>query len=179
MTDRLRTSAVQREVRVCDSRPKSASFADNVAVTTQTPTTHTHTRRRTVTAVIVAGAVLAGVAAATLTVLSSSLLGGYSCSWFGGRALASNGKFVSERVPDASRFEVATYDCDSGSPAHLEFSTQSSPAEARDLLLAHPECRIDDRDEDDGELLICQNGSRVLTIFLGESDGRTRGELYI
>lgn len=134
---------------------------------------------RTVTAVIMAVTVLAGAAAATVTVLSFNLFGGYSCTWFGERALASHEEFMSERVPDASRFEVATYDCDSGAPAHLEFSTRSSPAEARDLLLAHPECRIDERDEEDGELVICQNGSHRLTIFLGESDKRTRGELYI
>jgi uncharacterized protein YodC (DUF2158 family) len=155
------------------------SVADNVTVTEQTPMTRPQTRRRTATAVIVAVAVLAAVAAVTVTVLSSSLLGGYSCSWFGERALASHEEFVSEWVPDASRFEVATYDCDSGGLAHLEFSTQSSPAEARDLLLAHPECRIDERDEEDGELVICQNGGQRLTIFLGESDERTRGELYI
>lgn len=135
------------------------------------------TRRRAVTAVIVAAAVLA--AGAAVTVLSFSLLGGYSCSWLGERALASQDEFVSERVPNASGFEVATYDCDSGGPAHLEFSTQSSLAQARDLFLAHSECRIDERDEDDGELVTCQTGAQRLTIFLEESDERTRGELYI
>lgn len=153
------------------------SVADNVTVTEQTPIARPQIRRRTVTAVIVAGTVLA--AGAAVTVLSFSLLGGYSCSWFGERALASHEEFVSERVPDASKFEVATYDCDSGGPAHLEFSTQSSLAEARDLFSAQPECRIDERDDDDGELVICQTGAQRLTIFLEESDERTRGELYI
>lgn len=123
---------------------------------------------------------LAATATLTVMVLSRSLLGGPSCSWSGERALASHEEFVSERIPDAHGFEVATYDCDSGGRAFLNFTIPTSSAQARDLLLVNPDCRVDTGEDDsDGALLSCWRDGQLISIYLSTSNGRTRGELYL
>lgn len=160
-------------------RPDAAVDTENVTVTPPHQKPRSRTIRRLVIAMIAGAAVLGVAAALTVTVLSMSPLGVPSCSWFGERALASQEEFVSERLPDAHGFEVATYDCDSGGRAFLDFTVPISSAQAGDLFLADSQCRVAEEDDDDGELLSCWRDDKLVTIYLSSSDGRTRGELYV
>ncbi len=82
----------------------------------------------------------------------------YSCSRSGQRSLGSSEQFVRAHLPDASGFEVWTYDCDSGGPAFLGFKTSAAPAATRDALLTDRSCRQVDLEGDEGEYVDCALG---------------------
>ena len=103
----------------------------------------------------------------------------YSCSRSGQRALVSGEQFVRELVPDASGFEVRTYDCDSGGPAFLEFTSSLAPEAVRDALLADRTCRRVDHEYEEGEYVECGTGRHSRFLVLDRSTTGTEAEYYI
>lgn len=127
-------------------------------------------------AMLLAGG-LAVVAAAVMFLSNPS--GSYACTWRGQRALAAQEGFVRGYLGDASDFEVATYDCEDGSPAFLGFTTGLDPAAARTALLADPNCRIGP-DQVDGRGVVCGTGPKVVYLFFDtNSKNTTSGALSL
>ena len=131
-------------------------------------------------AVLVVAMLLAGLF--LIVVLLSRFLSNpfleYACSNRGQRALASQEGTVRAHLPDASDFEVATYDCEYGGPAHLAFSTDLEPTTARNVVLTDPAC-LPYRGGTVGDTaVVCGSGSKVTYWFFDTaSDGTTSGSL--
>jgi hypothetical protein len=103
----------------------------------------------------------------------------YSCSRSGQRNLQqSQEEFVRTHFSDATGVDVKTYDCDSGGPAVLVFSTKRAPAAARDTLLVDTGCEIRNP-EPSSENVECQSGSDSVWISLSATDDGTAGELTV
>lgn len=103
----------------------------------------------------------------------------YSCSRAGQRTLESEERFARAHLPDAREFEVTTYDCDSGGPAFLSFTSTLAPSAARDALLTDRSCRHVKHDPDDGERVDCGTGRQTRYLFLGRATTGTAADLYI
>lgn len=107
-----------------------------------------------------------------------SLFQSNSCSPIGQQQLAAQEGFVRQHLPQASDFDVATYDCDSGDIAHLGFITELTPVGARDAFLSDSACTAAETSEPDAAAANCRSASATMEIYFDRAlDGRTNGYL--
>lgn len=96
-----------------------------------------------------------------------------TCAPAGQRKLAAQAKVVRDRLPDATDFEVQTYDCDCGGSAFLSFRSGMAPAAARAAFLSDPRCQPTN---DVDAAVLCDTGSKPYYLSFG-SGPTTAGSL--
>lgn len=105
----------------------------------------------------------------------------YSCTSRGKAAFDSARGFVSENLPNATNFEVVTYDCEDGGPAALHWISSDSQTTVEKMLVSEAECNrlIEPNDPGVGYFL-CANGRYfyVINISRGAGEG-VKGELDV
>ena len=127
-------------------------------------------------AVLLGGAAL--VVLAVVGFLSNPSLS-YACTWPGQHTLAGRSAFVRSHLPDAGQFEVATYDCEDGDEAHLDFVAAETPADARNSFLTDSSCSAPRTPDEPGTILVSCTSTKVHVFLSQGPDGSTRGELHL
>jgi hypothetical protein len=136
------------------------------------------TARIAITIGLVSTAILAAAVGSLWLYLSNPGLN-YSCTPWGERGLEKRTESVRTYVANAADATVETYDCDSGSPAFISFTTPQSPAATANSILTNPACRIDSLYEEQGARGIsCGSGREKVAFWLEPSDTETSGSLY-
>lgn len=151
--------------------------AEGSAVVSSRPKSHPVLRATALgLGVLVGGAMVAVLAIAGF--LSNPSLS-YACTWPGQHTLAGRSAFVRSHLPDAGQFEVATYDCEDGDEAHLDFVTAETPADARDAFLTDSFCSAPRTPDEPGTILVTCTATKVHLFLSQGQDGDTRGELHL
>lgn len=124
-------------------------------------------------AVAVVVLVVAGVA----VVLGSNAI---SCASPSLEALKAQEAFVLTHVVDARDVESGTADCDDNGDGYVNFTTDLTPAGARDAFLADPSCSPYADEGVDQIAVKCRSGrSTVFVFFTATRDGPTEGALNL
>jgi hypothetical protein len=121
------------------------------------------------------------VAAVTITgiVAYRSVKDTFECSPPSYDALKAQETFVLDRVTDARDVQSGTSDCDDDGDGHVDFTTDLTPAGARDAFLADQSCSPYTEDGDELAVSCTSEKSTVYVFFTSNDDGTTQGELNL